>query len=366
MVMFVRPRDPEREIWDGRRAGVAGAKSDFGADEAHPASELRKLLPELIANTEELHYSLGGNASFDKVMVQTISALRTRERRGLRPPKRIVDPRFELHEMRLYKEPDEIATLRKAAAITCEAHRAAMATAAPGGTEYELEALVNYTFRRRGGSGPGYTTIVGGGANATVLHYIENSEPLGDGDLVLIDAGCELDCYTADVTRTFPVNGKFSAPQRALYEIVLAAEEASIEATKPGATIEEIHAKSVEVLTEGLVSLGILEGPASERIEDDSYKRFYMHRTSHWLGLDVHDAGTYTNDGEHRKLSAGMVITVEPGLYIAADDETVAAEYRGIGIRIEDDVLVTESGNDVLTTDAPKSIEAVEAACNAS
>ncbi len=363
VVMFVRPRDPEREIWDGRRAGVAGACADFGADAAYPVSELRKRLPELIANVEDLHYSLGDHPSFDNLIVQTIAGLRRKERSGLRPPKRIVDPRFVLHDMRVVKNEDELNALRSASKITCEAHRAAMAKAGPGVFEYELEALINYTFRRRGGTGPGYTTIVGAGANATVLHYIENDKAVADGELILIDAGCELDCYTADVTRTFPANGKFSEPQRALYEVVLAAELASIECAKPGATIDEIHEKSVEVLTEGLISLGLLEGTAEERIKDNSYKKFYMHRTSHWLGLDVHDAGTYTIDGKARKLEAGMVITIEPGLYIADNDETVDAKYRGIGIRIEDDVLITASGSEVLTSAAPRDPDDVEAAC---
>lgn len=363
VVMFVRPRDPEREIWDGRRAGVDGAQERFGADAAHPTEELATKLAELIANVDELHYSFGENPGFDQLVIKAIGELRRKERRGLRPPKRIADPRFVLHEMRLYKETDELATLRRAAAVTAEAHRAAMAAAAPGATEFELEALINYTFRRRGGLGPGYTSIVGSGANATVLHYIENSEPLEDGDLVLIDAGCEVDFYTADVTRTFPVNGRFSDPQRRCYQLVLDAQKQAIAMTAPGVTLDQIHDRCVEILTEGMVELGLLEGPAAARIEDDAYKRYYMHRTSHWLGLDVHDAGTYTVDGTPRPLAPGMVITIEPGLYIAADDDKAPAELRGIGVRIEDDVLVTDGGSDVLTTATPKEIDDVERAC---
>jgi Xaa-Pro aminopeptidase len=364
-VMFVRPRDPEREVWDGRRAGVEGACATYSADAAYPNTELAEKLPELIANLDTLYYSLGDNSAFDQRLIRAVAGLRRRERHGFRPPRHIADPRFVLHELRLLKTPDEIATLRRAAEITCEAHRAAMAMAAPGVTEYELEAAIDYTFRRRGGTGPGYTTIVGAGDNATILHYIENVSPLADGDLVLIDAGCELDFYTADVTRTFPASGRFSEPQRRCYEVVLEAQKRAIDMARPGVTIDEIHETTVRVLTEGMIELGLLAGTAEQRIEDESYKRYYMHRTSHWLGLDVHDAGTYTVDGLPRPLGPGMVITIEPGLYVAAADDDAPAELRGIGIRIEDDVLITEGGNDVLTTAAPKEIAEVEAACQA-
>ncbi len=365
-VMFVRPRDPEREIWDGRRAGVDGAVVNYGADAAYPAAELAEKLPVLISNVDELHYGLGDNRSFDELVIRTVAGLRRKERSGMRPPKKISDPRFVLHQQRLIKRPDEISTLRHACDITCSAHRAAMAAAQAGMMEYELEALVNGHFRQAGGCGPGYTSIVGAGENATILHYIENSAVIGDGDLILIDAGCEYDAYTADVTRTFPASGRFSPPQKQVYELVLKAEQAGISMTQPGVTLEQIHERTISVLTEGLVELGILSGPVSERIADNSFKRYYMHRTSHWLGLDVHDVGTYKIDGHDRQLEDGMVITVEPGIYIAKDDPKVAAEYRGIGIRIEDDVLVTASGCDVLTADAPKSVEAVEAACSTS
>jgi Xaa-Pro aminopeptidase len=364
-VLFVRAKDPEREIWDGRRAGLEGARENFGADRAFASSDLKKEIKKLIANVDDLYYELGANEAYDKLVLESLVELRQSERRGLRPPKRIVDPRFNLHELRLRKGAAEIEALRKAAAVTDEAHRASMQLANPGVGENEIEALIDYTFRRRGGTGPGYTSIVGGGTNATILHYIENNSPLSDGDLLLIDAGCEFGFYTADVTRTCPVNGRFTEAQRECYEIVLDAQTQAIEMTKPGATIDQIHDLCVEILTAGMISLGLLEGTVEECIENDSYKRFYMHRTSHWLGMDVHDVGPYTVDGEARPLEAGMVITVEPGLYIDASAEDIPEKYRGIGIRIEDDLLVTEDGNENLTAAVPKSVKEVEAACQA-
>ena len=365
-VMFVRPRDPEREVWDGRRAGVEGAVARFGASAAYPAGELAERLPELLANREDLQYGLGVDPAFDRIVTRALAQLRALERRGKRPPLRVVDPRATLHEMRLRKDAGEIDLLRRAAAITAEAHRAAMAAARPGVGEHELEAIIEYTFRRRGGAGPGYSTIVGGGENATILHYIENAAPLREGDLVVVDAGCELGFYTADVTRTFPVSGRFSPAQRRMYEVVLRAQEEAIEMTRPGVTIDDLHARCVERLTEGMVELGLLEGPAADRIADSSYKKFYMHRTSHWLGMDVHDVGAYLGaDGAARPLEPGMVITIEPGLYVAADAGGVPDELRGCGVRIEDDVLVTDGGREVLTEAAPKLPDEVERACQA-
>jgi len=366
VVLFVRPRDREREVWNGRRAGVEGAVGDFGADAAYPSAELERRLPDLVANSEDLCYALGYDAGFDATIAQLIADLRLRERRGQRPPRRVVDPRALLHEMRLRKSPEEVAVLRRAAAITAEAHAAAMAAAGPGVTEYELEALIEFTFRRRGGSGPGYGTIVGSGENATILHYVDNERTLADGDLVLIDAGCEYDFYTADVTRTFPASGRFTAPQRRCYQIVLAAQEEAIRAARPGATLEDLHQICVERLTQGMIDLRLLDAPASARIEDETYKAYYMHRTSHWLGLDVHDVGAYsTPDGSARPLEPGMVITIEPGLYVAADAEAAPPELRGIGVRIEDDVLITAEGCEVLTAAVPKQVEDVERACRA-
>jgi Xaa-Pro aminopeptidase len=272
----------------------------------------------------------------------------------------VVDPRDALHELRLHKRPEELAALKKAADISIEAHIAAMRTGRPGVFEHELEALIDYTFRRRGGQGPGYTSIVGAGENATILHYIDNRCAIAEGDLVLVDAGCEYDHYTADITRTWPANGRFSPVQRRVYEIVLACQVEAIAMIKPGITIDDIHNLCVRRLTEGMIALGLLGGAVDDRISDQSYRRFYMHGTSHWLGMDVHDVGAYVRDGKARALEPGMVLTVEPGLYIAADADA-PPELRGIGIRIEDDVLVTERGHEVLTAACPKTIGDIEA-----
>jgi Xaa-Pro aminopeptidase len=362
-VLFVRPRDPEMEVWDGRRAGVDGAKERYGADAAYPAVELDERLWALLANHEELHYALGLDDEMDLRIASAIARLRKSEKRGRRPPRAVVDPRSALHELRLRKSPEEVRILRKCAAITAEAHRAAMAMGRPGVFEYELEAVIDYTFRRRGGTGPGYTTIVGAGENATVLHYVENSCAIGPDDLVLVDAGCEYGYYTADITRTFPASGKFTGARRDVYQLVLDTQVSAIELTRPGVTIDQIHEHCVRRLTTGMIELGLLAGPVDERIADLTYKRFYMHGTSHWLGMDVHDVGAYTRGGSARPLEPGMVITIEPGLYVATDAEGVPDALRGIGVRIEDDVLVTHDGHEVLTTAAPKTIEEVETAC---
>jgi Xaa-Pro aminopeptidase len=361
-VMFVRPRDPEHELWDGRRAGVEGAREQYGADAAYPLAELASRLGDLICNVDELHYELGVDPEMDTLIAQTIARLRRLEKKGKRPPRAVVDPCAAVHELRLHKRPEELVALREAAAISCDAHLAAMAAGRPGTTEHELEAVIDYTFRRRGGNGPGYTTIVGAGDNATVLHYIANRSTLRDGDLVLVDAGCELHHYTADITRTWPASGRFSPPQRRIYELVLATQKSAIELVKPGATLDAIHDHCVRHLTEGMIELGLLSGTAEERISDQAFRAFFMHGTSHWLGLDVHDVGAYTRDGKPRPLAPGMVITVEPGLYVASD-ANAPDELRGIGVRIEDDVLVTETGHEVLTIACPKELEAVEAAC---
>jgi Xaa-Pro aminopeptidase len=361
VIMFVRPRDPEMETWEGRRAGIEGAKSRYGADAAYPAAELPEKLAELIANHEELHYSLGLDDEMDLLITGALHRLRKTEKRGKRPPRAVVDPRAALHELRLHKRPEELVALRKAAEISTEAHIAAMRAGKPGVFEHELEALINYTFRRRGGSGPGYATIVGAGENATILHYIDNRCAIAEGDLVLVDAGCEYDHYTADITRTFPANGAFTAIQKRVYQIVLDCQVEAIEMVKPGVTLDDIHNLCVRRLTEGMIQLGLLGGSADDRIADQSYRRFYMHGTSHWLGMDVHDVGAYMRDGKARPLAPGMVLTVEPGLYIASDAEA-PPELRGIGIRIEDDVVVTANGYDVLTAACPKKIGDVEAA----
>jgi Xaa-Pro aminopeptidase len=358
-VLFVRPRDPAAETWTGRRAGLEGATRDYGADAAFPANELDAKLPEILAGAEELHFPFGRDPALDGTVSRALARLRASERRGSRAPVRLVDARLSVHELRLVKSPDEVAVQRRAAEITAEAHTAAMRAARPGVNEGEIEALIDYTFRRRGGTGPGYPTIVGGGVNATILHYVENAAPLAAGELLLVDAGCEVDGYTADVTRTFPVGGRFSEPQRRLYEVVLETQLAAIEAVKPGATVDAIHEEVVAGLTRGLVALGLLTGDVPKLVETGAYKPYYMHRTSHWLGMDVHDVGFYSEDGVARPLTPGMVLTIEPGLYVAADAD-VPAEYRGLGVRIEDDILVTPTGHDNLTLDTPKSVADLE------
>jgi Xaa-Pro aminopeptidase len=358
-VMFVRPRDPAAETWTGRRAGVEGALRDFGANAAFAAGELDAKLPEVLAGAEELHFPFAREPALDATVGQALARLRAGERRGRRAPVRLVDARLTVHELRLVKTPDEVAVQRRAAAITAEAHTAAMRAARAGVNEGELEALIDYTFRRRGGVGPGYPTIVGGGANATILHYVENNAPLVAGQLLLIDAGCEVDGYTADVTRTFPVGGRFGEAQRRLYEAVLETQLAAIEAVKPGATIDAIHAQVVSALTSRLVALGLLTGDVDALVASGAYRPFYMHRTSHWLGMDVHDVGFYSEEGVARPLVPGMVLTIEPGLYVA-EDAPVPPEYRGLGVRIEDDILVTDTGYDNLTSSTPKSVEEIE------
>jgi len=362
--LFVRPRDPAAETWTGRRAGVEGARSVFGADAAFSSDDLDEKLAEIVAGAEEIHYPFGREPEQDAAVGRLLGRLRAGERRGRRAPVRLCDARLTLHEMRLLKSPEEIAVLRRAAAITAEAHTAAMRAARAGGNEREIEALIDYTFRRRGGAGPGYGTIVGGGVNATILHYVENSAPLVRGQLLLIDAGCEVDGYTADVTRTFPVGARFSDPQRRFYEAVLETQQAAIEMVKPGATLDQIHEAVVVRLTGHLVALGILSGEVPALVEGGAFKPFYMHRTSHWLGMDVHDVGFYSENGAARPLQAGMVLTIEPGLYVA-EDAAAPAEYRGLGVRIEDDILVTASGGENLTAATPKTVAELEALTSA-
>jgi Xaa-Pro aminopeptidase len=357
--MFVRPRDPAEETWTGRRAGVEGAVRDFGADAAFTAAELDEKLAEILAGAQEIHFPFGREPALDATVARLLGRLRNAERRGTRAPVRLCDARVTLHEMRLLKSPPEIAIQRRAAEITAEAHIAAMLAAKDAASEHEIEALVDYTFRKNGGTGPGYSTIVGGGANATILHYIENCAPLVRGELLLIDAGCEVDGYTADVTRTFPIGARFSPAQRRLYEAVLETQIAAIEAVKPGATLDAIHQQVVERLTRHMVAMGLLSGEVPALIEAGAYKQFYMHRTSHWLGMDVHDVGFYSAGGVSRPLVAGMVLTIEPGLYVA-EDAKVPPEYRGLGVRIEDDILVTADGYDNLTIATPKSVDDLE------
>ena len=362
VVLFVRPKKREREIWDGPRAGVEGAVEDYGADVAFPIDELAKRLPDYLGNVGRLHYRLAKNEEADAKLFDCLNHLRRGGRRGVTAPEAVIDSSVHLHEMRLRKSDAELATMREAAAITREAHLRAMKRARPGTHEYELDAELLHVFRKHGSERPAYESIVGSGPNATILHYRAGDRVMSDGELVLIDAGCEYGYYASDVTRTFPVNGKFSDEQRAVYEVVLRAQEAGIAAVKPGVTLDEIHAGAVRTITEGLVDIGLLSGEVDALIEEKKYEAFYMHRTSHWLGMDVHDVGRYYVDGKQRPLEEGFVLTVEPGIYIAADAEGVDDRWRGIGIRIEDDVAVTESGHAVLTEGIPKEIDEVEAA----
>ena len=364
VVLFVRKRDPEREKYDGARAGVEGAKAEFGADAAFVIDELDDKLVDYLQGYHRLYYKLGQSRSLDDRVLRAIQLIRLKGTRTKKTwPTEIVEPGDVLHEMRALKSEAEIGWMRRAAAITREAHLGAMRHAAPGRYEYEVEAQIRDVFRRNGAERTAYTPIVGSGPNATILHYHAHRRQLREGELLLVDAGCEYEYYASDVTRTFPVSGTFSPVQRRCYEIVLAAQLATIEAVKPGTTVDALHEITVRTLVEGLVREGLLSGDVKEIIEKETYKRLYMHRTSHWLGMDVHDVGHYYRDGEARKLEPGMVFTIEPGLYIAPDDEKAPPEYRGIGIRIEDDILVTAAGYENLTADIPKAPDEVERAC---
>jgi len=361
--MFVLPRDPERETWDGPRAGVEGAMRDFGADAAFPIAELGAKLPELLENVESVHYAIGRVREHDDVVLSALRRVRGKAKTGVAAPRAIVDSFPTLHELRLLKSAEELALMDRAAAITAEAHLLAMAQTAPGKYEYEIEALLRAVFRRHGSERPAYTPIVGSGPNATILHHRRNDRLMHDGELLLIDAGCEYGYYASDVTRTFPVNGKFSAEQRAVYQIVLDAQLAAIAASTPGKTLDEIHRAAAEVIVRGLIDLGAIEGPPEEALEKGRHRPFFMHKTSHYLGMDVHDVGSYHVAGKPRPLSPGMVITVEPGLYFGANDERAPERLRGIGVRIEDDVLIGEDQPVVITQAIPKSIDEVERAC---
>ncbi|MBM7335241.1 MAG: Xaa-Pro aminopeptidase [Alcanivorax sp.] len=360
-VLFCRERDRAREIWDGYRAGQEGAVAEYGADDAFPINDIDDILPGLVEGRNRVYYDLGRDADFDRRLMGWVNAIRERVRTGAQPPGEFVALSHLLHDMRLFKSKAEADLMRRAGQISAGAHVRAMKAVRPGLYEYQLEAEYLHEFMRHGARSPAYPSIVGGGANGCVLHYIENSAELKDGDLVLVDAGCELENYASDITRTFPVNGTFSGEQRALYELVLRSQYAAIADTHPGHHWNVPHETVVRILTEGLVDLGLLKGKVDDLIEEMAYQRFYMHRTGHWLGLDVHDVGDYRVGGEWRQLEPGMTLTVEPGLYIAPDDDTVEERWRGIGIRIEDDVLVTKDGCEVLTGDVPKDIDDIEA-----
>jgi Xaa-Pro aminopeptidase len=363
--LFLRPRDPDREIWDGPRAGVDGAKQTFGADESHVIRDLEEQLPKLLQNKRRLYFRLGRDRAFDDEVLRAIDRTRARARHGFSWPTEIIDPGEILHEMRLFKDAADLEAMKRAAAITKEAHIRAMAQARAGMNECEVEAMLLQTFRKHGSERPAYHSIVGSGANATILHYVTNNREMKGGELLLIDAGCEYGYFASDVTRTFPIGGKFSREQQAIYELVLEAQLEGIAQTRAGATVDGIHKTCVEVTTRGLVRLGLLEGEVEKLIETEAYKPFFMHRTSHWLGMDVHDVGRYYIDGKPRALEPGMVLTVEPGIYIGRDYDKVPAEWRGIGVRIEDDVLVTDGDPLNLTAEIPKSVAELERACAA-
>ncbi|MEE9279589.1 MAG: aminopeptidase P N-terminal domain-containing protein [Myxococcota bacterium] len=359
-LMFVQPRDPAMETWNGRRPGTQGAIETFGADDAFPIDQLPKLLPGLIENRPRLFHSFGLDKEIDEIVLAAQADLRSRVRRGIVAPTEIVSPHELIHEMRLRKSPAELAIMRDAAAISREAHQAAARLCQPGVHEYEIQAELEWIFRKRGGNGPAYASIVGAGENATILHYIENSATLADGDLVLIDAGVELASYAADVTRTYPVGGRFAGVARDVYEAVYEAQQASFAAIRPGATLESIHKAAVGKLVEALIDLGALSGDSDELIESEAYKAFYMHNTGHFLGLDVHDVGNYHVDGKPRPIEPGMCFTVEPGLYFSETNEKTPEHLRGIGVRIEDDVVMTEDGFENLTAAIPKTVDDVE------
>ncbi len=360
VILFCRPRDPEREQWDGARAGVEGAVAAYGADQAFPLSDLDAQMPGLIDGRARLYYPVGADRDFDARVLGWVNLVRANARKGANPPDTFVTIESLLHEQRLRKSPAELRVMRRAARISAEAHRHLMRVCRPGCRESELESEFLHRCATQGARWQAYQPIVGGGANACVLHYGSNQAELRDGDLVLVDAGCELDGYASDITRTFPVNGRFSPAQRALYELVLEAQAAAIAKARQGNRWNEPHEAALRVLTKGLLGLGILSGKLGKLLKDEAYKPYYMHRTGHWLGMDVHDVGSYKREGQWRTLEPGMVLTVEPGLYMPATD-AVPEPYRLIGIRIEDDVLITEDGNEVLSAAAPKDPDAIEA-----
>lgn len=359
--MFVRPKDKEREIWDGFRYGVEGAVGTFGADEAFPINELASKLSDLLNQKQTLYYRVGQHEpALDSIVYDTMRRLRAGGRKKLAAPTHIIDPAVIVHEMRLIKTPQEIELMQRAADITAAAHVEAMQTVRPGMNEYEVEAMIDFYFRKNGAAAPAYGSIIGGGANATVLHYVSNNAPLNDGDLLLIDAGAEYQGYAADITRTFPINGKFTQAQREIYDLVLETQISCVDMVRPGVTNDDIKTHSIQMITEGLLRLGLLHGKAEDLIKEKKHEAFYMHGLGHYLGLDVHDVGRYYIDGEPRKLEAGMVMTVEPGVYISPDNADVPAQYRGIGVRIEDDVLATNNGPRVLTHKVPKHAAEIE------
>ena len=363
-ILFCRERDIEKETWNGRRAGLDGARELYGADDAFPISDIDEILPGLLENRDKAFYCMGANPDFDNRLMTWVNEVRSKTRAGVTAPAEILDLGHILHEMRLVKHSEEKVQIKKACKVSAQAHRRAMQECRPGMHEYEIEAIFQHEFRRAGSESAAYPSIVAGGENACILHYTNNNAKLRDGDLLLIDAGCEMDGYAADISRTFPVNGRFSGEQRALYEVVYNAQLAAIASVQPGASWDEPHNAAVRILTEGLVEHGLLSGDIDELVENGDYRRFYMHRTGHWLGMDVHDVGDYKVDNKWREFEAGMILTVEPGLYITAGAKGADERWWNIGIRIEDDVAVTAKGCEVLSSDAPKQIDDIEQLMN--
>ena len=359
-VMFCRERDNTMELWHGNRAGPDGACERFGADDAFPVGDVDDILPGLIEGRERVYYSMGRSSSFDRQIMDWVNSIRSKEATGAVPPGEFTDLDHMLHDLRLFKSAAEQKLMRRAGEITAGAHKHIMQHCRPGMFEYQLEGELQHQFIRGGARYPAYLSIVGSGRNACTLHYVENSAKMRDGDLVLVDAGCEFEYYAADVPRTFPVNGRFSTEQSAIYNIVLAAHEAAIAQIVAGNHWNQPHDASVRVITAGLVDLGLLQGEVDALIETQAYRDFYMHRVGHWLGLDVHDVGDYRVGNEWRLLEAGMVMTVEPGIYISPDNNNVARKWRGIAVRIEDDVLITKQGCELLSVGAPRTVEEIE------
>lgn len=360
-VLFCRERDPERETWDGRRAGLEGACATYGADDAFPITDLDDILPGLLENRERIFYTMGFDPEFDQRVLGWLNRVRGKARQGVNAPEEFVTLAHVIHELRLYKSRTETKTMRRAAEIAAEGHRQAMLACRPGMYEYQIEAVLNHSFTQAGSRAPAYPAIVGGGVNGCILHYRENDCVLQDGDLLLIDAGAELDCYASDITRTFPINGEFTDLQREVYEVVLESQLAAIAQCMAGNHWDDPHQAAVKVLTRGLVNLGLLKGRVPSLVKQAAYKPYYMHRTGHWLGMDVHDVGDYKVGGAWRLLEPGMVLTVEPGLYFIPGTKGLPKRLAGIGIRIEDDVLVTRGEPDVLSRAAPKAVADIEA-----
>jgi Xaa-Pro aminopeptidase len=359
-LLFCRERDPDREAWDGPRFGPDGAVEAFGLDDAYPITDLDDILPGLLEGRSRVYYHFGRDAEFDLKLIGWVNRVRAMMKMGNKPPHEFLELGHLLDELRLFKDRDELRMMQRAADITVAAHQAGMRAVRPGMHEYELQAEIERVFRANDAV-PAYGSIVGAGANACVLHYVANNAPVADGDLVLVDAGAEYRGYAADITRTFPANGRFSKEQRLLHDLVGDAQAAALALAQPGTPYEAGHLAAVRTLTEGLLRLGLLKGQLEKNIDDGSYRRFYPHKTGHWLGLDVHDVGDYRIDGESRLLEPGMVFTIEPGLYVRPDDTSVAAKWRGIGIRTEDDVLVTRDGHKLLTGKLARSAEEIEA-----